>query len=1184
MKYRTTPGCYSEGIVTRIYFLVLLALAAAWAQPRPPQAGPITYADLREGQTINGFRAVAVYTDDAGRPMGARFKQVRSGFTLDLLGIQSVPQAFIWVTTYPTSNMGEPHTQEHLLLGKGNKGRALASQEPMALVDSSAFTMQWMTCFHFYTPAGADVFYEHFERVIDALIHPDYTDEEIRREVRNFGVSTAPDGSLRLEEKGTVYNEMTTSMDQPAYRLFRAAAVTAYGPKHPLALSSGGLPEALRVIQPSDIRRFHAQHYFGGNMGMIAALPKDMTLETTLAKIDAALDRVEPRHPVLPIMSEDKLPAPKPATAGRIEYVRYPFRNDQQPGSVILLWPADRKLNNRDFELLSLFLDNFGGDSDTNLYRLLINSGTREADFGMQGVDSFADTDEGNPVYIMFRDVPAARMNDADLGAIRTKVLQELTRVAAYADGSAELKAFNGRLKSRILERRRALAKFVNSPPQFGFRNVGSGWVTHLYTLNKEPGFRKSLTEKTDLDAIEKLADGTHNIWRDYLAQWKLTGVTPWIEAAKPDPGLVRQEESERVERVAAETERLKKQYGAASDQEALRRFQADEDKATQVIEAAAREITPPTFISNPPLTLDEQLEYKSQALPRGVPLVASTFESMTSATAGIALRLDSVPEDQLVYLSMLPQLLTRAGVIENGQPVPYQEMAGRLRNEILSLNANFSINPAAGRYELVVRGAGNNTAESERALEWMKLVLFHPDWRPENLPRLRDLVDQTLGTLRTTTQAPEERWVDDPARAFRWQSNPLLLTTSSFMTREQNVFRLHWMLQGGGAADIDQFLDELGKVSGSRAERKTILADIETGRYAALEKLSPAAKKLAGVAARDLDTLFAEIPDFSLDADWRAICAEMRRDLDRSPEKTLAALEQLRRSLLITGGARMFLIASPATQQTLTAHMQEFSGMLDDAKLAKATYRPVRRIDQRLDGRESQAGDPVFVGLLNANSQGGVFLNSAPAASYRDTSSDKLLDYLASNLYAGHGAHGIFMKTWGAGLAYSNGLRVRPTDGTLNYYAERTPLLPQTLQFVIDELKKAKPDPSLGDYAIAQAFDGTRSALPYEARGEAMSDDLADGLTPDVVRRFHRTILELRQGKDFTGELFRRMPHVYDRVLPGMGVRPKDVAGGVYFVIGPEKQLDAYEQYLKKTEGPETRLFRLFPRDFWLE
>ena len=38
-------------------------------------------------------------------------------------------RSYIWVTTYPTSNMGEAHTQEHLLVGKGSKGRALGSKE-----------------------------------------------------------------------------------------------------------------------------------------------------------------------------------------------------------------------------------------------------------------------------------------------------------------------------------------------------------------------------------------------------------------------------------------------------------------------------------------------------------------------------------------------------------------------------------------------------------------------------------------------------------------------------------------------------------------------------------------------------------------------------------------------------------------------------------------------------------------------------------------------------------------------------------------------------------------------------------------------------------------------------------------------------------------------------------------------
>jgi hypothetical protein len=287
---------------------------------------------------------------------------------------------------------------------------------------------------------------------------------------------------------------------------------------------------------------------------------------------------------------------------------------------------------------------------------------------------------------------------------------------------------------------------------------------------------------------------------------------------------------------------------------------------------------------------------------------------------------------------------------------------------------------------------------------------------------------------------------------------------------------------------------------------------------------------------------------------------------------------------LLATGGARMFLIGSAASQESLNAGIEEFPKLLETRGVTKAVYRPGRRIEERVHGRDLAATHPVFVGLLNANSQGGVFLNSSPGASYSTTDSNTLLDFVASNLYAGHGAHGLFMKTWAAGLAYSNGIRIRPLEGRLNYYAERTPLLPQTMQFVIDEVKKARPDPALVDYAIAGAFDGSRSASSYETRGEAMADDLADGLTPEIVERFHRVILALKSRTDLAADLFRRMPQVYSSVLPGMGVHGKDVAGGVFFTIGPEKQLSAYEEYLKKTEGTGTTLFRLYPRDYWME
>jgi hypothetical protein len=200
----------------------------------------------------------------------------------------------------------------------------------------------------------------------------------------------------------------------------------------------------------------------------------------------------------------------------------YHILSNQQPCPVLMVWPADRKLANRDSELLSLFLDTFAGDPDTNLYRLLVNGSTREADFGIKGINAYLDRDQGNPIYLMFRDMPPARMNDADLASLRAKVLDELKRVAAYPDGSTELESFNARLRSRVLERRR-FGQVCQFAARFGFRGIGSEWVMHLYRLNREAGFRKSLTEKTGLDSIEQLLAGSTNIWRERLeATWNV--------------------------------------------------------------------------------------------------------------------------------------------------------------------------------------------------------------------------------------------------------------------------------------------------------------------------------------------------------------------------------------------------------------------------------------------------------------------------------------------------------------------------------------------------------------------------------------------------------------------------------------------------------------------------------------
>ncbi len=568
-------------------------------------------------------------------------------------------------------------------------------------------------------------------------------------------------------------------------------------------------------------------------------------------------------------------------------------------------------------------------------------------------------------------------MTQENIANIRQRIMDEMKRVASFADGSPELAEFNARLKSRVIQQRRALSKFVNSPPGFGFRNSDSGWMTHLQDLNRTPGFRKSVTLKPELAEVDKLLDAKENAWRPLVARWKLADVKPYAVAAKPAPQLIARTEQEAAARAAAELARLKTKYNVTDEQEALRRFKTEYDAETAALEKLANQASSFRFVEKPPLTLDDQLDYKATRLDGGVPLVSSTFENMTSATTGVALRLDGVPEDKLVYVSALPALISQTGVIKDGKAVSFEEMSEALRKEILALNVYFSTNFGTNRAELVVRGAGNDRAESERAVEWMRLVLQSPNWRADNLARIRDVVDQTLSGLRNRMQGSEESWVNDPADAYWRQDNPLLLASSSFLTRAHNVHRLRWMLRDAGSAAerdaISDFLTKLSTAKGSRDELKNLLAamrdpkadaaKVPAGLLAlktdAFDKLPEGAKAHAVEAAKDLDQLLADIPDASLAADWEYLAKQIRHDLLTSPEKTLADLDALRKSLLKTGGARVFMIGSRATQAALEPKIVAMMGEFEKAPHAPVELleRAARRVaPARAHGRKGRA------------------------------------------------------------------------------------------------------------------------------------------------------------------------------------------------------------------------------------
>jgi Zn-dependent M16 (insulinase) family peptidase len=218
----------------------------------------------------------------------------------------------------------------------------------------------------------------------------------------------------------------------------------------------------------------------------------------------------------------------------------------------------------------------------------------------------------------------------------------------------------------------------------------------------------------------------------------------------------------------------------------------------------------------------------------------------------------------------------------------------------------------------------------------------------------------------------------------------------------------------------------------------------------------------------------------------------------------------------------------------------------------------------------------------MNEATRNGVLIHNAKFAEQYDTDTEAVLDCLAGKMYSGGGAHSMFMKTWGAGLAYSNGVSANQTNGRVGYYAERSPDVAQTMGFVVNELETASEDPALAGYSVAQVFRRSRAMARYEARGQAMATDLADGYTPERVAAYRGKVLELSKREDLYPELVKRLDKVYGKVLIGLGEPLSESTDGYFFLIGPEEQFTSLEKYVEETEG-EQAVHRLYPRDFWM-
>jgi hypothetical protein len=1141
--------------------LSLLRLAVALAS-LSFAAGPSDLATLHEGQQLGPFRTVSLYLDSSGAPKGARFKHER-GALVDVLFFDSIPQISISFRAPPDDERGTPHTLEHLLLGKGAAGRKLNTFIPMRMGQYTAGTSSDLTNFQFSSAAGPDEFYELLDVFLSALIRPNFTDEEIRREVAH-DVVLEEKGQLRLEEAGTVYTEMVARMEQPAEILWNQLGRMLYGENHPLALNQGGEPDEIWKLSPADIRAFHAAHYhLDDRMEMTAVLPRNWSAEDFLTRLDQAMLRVEPQAPAA---AASALPPFIPLETRAIRVGAFPSQDATTPQDALMAWPPVSAFSVDEQARLDNALDLLGGDlpflAGDYLDKIIRKNNPSAASVAI-GFGSLALP--ASYAYLQIYGLPVSALTPATLGTLRDAVMERVRWLHDLKPGAQSLSDVADKARTRILLKRRASARAMEGPPRFGERSTDVTWQRTLDQLAVEPGFAKHIDQSAALDRLVKDLDAGLNPWAAAIERAGMLK-PPYVSAVLPNAALQDAQKKIKTDRIQASVRKLMA-AGGMQEQPALWAYRTEAASATAVLEALEHGQPRPVFLREPPLELDH-LDWTEGRLPSGPPLVATRFDTPFTDIS-VAFDLNGIAEKDQELLPFLGSAIRGVGVVTaTGEQLDPNKAYDRISAEIQGVEIDVNTDADHDLAELTFTVHASSTGEIGAAVGWLENYILRPDLSLQSRETLKASLISNLSTRRAIFQGDEETWVDGAAAAYRNQDHPLSLHAASPFTSMRDLNRLRWRLEEPSPAQFAvmkataAFVEEAAAAPDRKeAERRLLSVSGEFGEYVRWE--------------------LSHMPDDSWRRDLRRVVTDYLADLGHAQE-TIKRVQALTALALVRAGARVHVNGSPANVDLAS---KKVDAVLARLPIGQAS-RPAKRrnlVMERLRERFPGLARPTFVALVNESGKTGTISVWAPSPTYRSLKRDDLLDVLALGVLAGGGGHSLYMRTWSAGLAYGNGLSDGAAFGRASYYADKCPDPTQTLRFAAGVVADFRlDDPFFLEYSLADAFNEYRAGQDFSSRGAALADDLRDGNRPEVVRAYKSAILQLAREPGTLDAVRARFQTTLGRVMVGLpGGKVSASPEAAAFFIGPEDLIKRYEDFVRE-RGEAQRVIRLYPRDFW--
>src|SRR6185312_1817152 len=643
--------------------------------------------------------------------------------------------------------------------------------------------------YSFSSGTGLDGFFEQFHAWLDALYKPDFTDLEAEREFYHYGVSRdAATGKKTLVEQGSVYDEMQSG--QGAYTYYFELNKRVLGNSNPFGFYGGGVPEEMRHVTPADIRRFYTKHYrLGPTTGFIFALSLKDDVRHFLETISDELSEfttsdnpqeipgpsVRPKYPI------------EPARDTEIATFPFPSNSEADRGEVRFGWKPTLTQSQVDVKLLQLFVHALADGDKSLLYKLFIDSRTREFDSGASNVESLVFL-ENSPFYpcefVGFSGMAGKQLTVDRIQQMRERISAKIKEISRYPDHSQELTAFDDLVLTYLKGWRRSQNVWLRSAPRFGL-SYDTDWKEYLEYLEMDPSFIRFLSDDPTWSAAEKRIQSGENIWRDLIREFQLLDV-PYATASVPSTVLLQQMEHARETRSAAKLRQLMDRFHSNDKQEALSRFQQEENRKTKEIDKIAAQVRRPRFTDHPPLTFDDDIRYTQFQL-KNVPVIASFFDRAPTIDLGLSFDLSKIPEKYYQYLPILPRCLDSLGLKSADKITSYADLQAQTQSEMNDFSVAYDFNPVSRRGELRIQGSTTSPDEFRRALQLIHRITTVNYLDISNAGRLRDVIDKRLWEDDAFSKGEDEYWFMNPSRAFRYQDDPLYLALSSAFTRA------HW-------------------------------------------------------------------------------------------------------------------------------------------------------------------------------------------------------------------------------------------------------------------------------------------------------------------------------------------------------------------------------------------------------